>query len=112
MITQSTSKNDILLSGLLTSAAALMTFLFLAIGHHLPPDQGELGVVFPPWTSEAEAVSAIVEAGGALAGGTRVSNIIVAVASDPGFAQRVRDNGAWLTTAARGLCGQIEGEQA
>jgi len=94
------------------SAATLMTFLFMAIGHHLPPEKGELGVVFPPWTSESEAISAILDAGGLLAGGTRFSNIIVAVAPDAEFAERVRHHGAWLTTAARGLCEPIGGMEA
>lgn len=108
MISQSTSNKDNLLSGLLASSATLMTVLILALGHHLPPAKGELGVIFPPWMGEAEAISAIVDAGGALAGGTRFSNIIIAIAFDADFARRVRANGAWLTTAAQGLCAPLK----
>lgn len=91
------------------SAATGLTLGALVVGYHLPPERGELGVVFPPWMSEAQSVSAILDAGGRLAGGTRFSNIIVAVAPDAAFAARVRQNGAWFTTSARGLCTPITG---
>jgi hypothetical protein len=100
------------LAGGLTSLAALLTFLALVIGYHLPPDTGELGVVFPPWFDEPSAVSAIISAGGTLAGGTRFPNILIAVAPDPGFSNRVAEYGALLTTSARGLCAPLEGLKA
>lgn len=112
MTPKSTSKTATMLLGLMLSAATLMTALFMAVGHYLPPEKGELGVVFPPWVSEAEAISAIIDAGGSLAGGTRFSNIIVAVAPDAQFTERVRRNGAWLTTAATGLCASVGGLEA
>lgn len=112
MTPQSTSTTDQLLLGLMLTAATLMTFLFMAVGHYLPPEKGEMGVVFPPWVTEAEAISAVIDAGGSLAGGTKFSNIIVAVAPDPEFAERVREHGAWLITAATGLCASTGGMEA
>jgi hypothetical protein len=83
----------------------------LFAGYHLPPERGELGVVFPPWMDEAASMTAVINAGGSIAAGTRFSNIVVAFASDPGFSARVREHGAWLTTAARGLCAPLDGVQ-
>lgn len=102
---------DQLLAMLMFSAATLMTTALLVAGYHLPPESGELGVVFPPWMEESEIAASIILSGGFLAGGTRFSNIYVAVAPDAGFADRVRQNGAWLTTAARGLCAPVGATQ-
>jgi hypothetical protein len=81
---------------------------FLAF--YAPPPTGELGVVFAPWVSEAEAVSAVIAAGGRLVNASRLSNVLVAYAPDGGFDARVRAQGAWFTVAARGLCAPLEGE--
>ncbi|MBJ7579441.1 hypothetical protein JHC09_16320 [Devosia sp. MC532] len=99
-------------AGVLAFATALLTLVTLVIGYHLPPETGEVGVIFPPWFDEPAAVSAIISAGGTLAGGTRFSNILVAVAPDPDFATRVIKYGALLITSARGLCAPIEGLEA
>lgn len=96
-------------ASVLTLVVGMMTFTALVIGYHLPPKSGELGVVFPPWFDEPTAVAAIISAGGTLAGGTRFSNILIAVAPDPGFSDRVSEYGALLTTSARGLCAPLEG---
>jgi hypothetical protein len=78
---------------------------------YAPPPTGELGVVFAPWVSEVEAVAAVAAAGGRLGNPSRLPNVLVAYAADPGFDARVRSRGAWFTVAARGLCGPVEGEQ-
>jgi hypothetical protein len=78
---------------------------------YAPPPQGELGVVFAPWISEVEAVNAVVAAGGRLVNGSRLPNVLVAYAADPGFEARVKQYGAWFTVAARGLCGPVEGDE-
>ena len=92
----------------LVLATAILTFAALAVGYHLPPQRGEMGVVFPPWIAEAEALSAVIDAGGRIAGTGRFPNIVVAYAPDDGFAQRVTERGALFVAAARGLCGPIE----
>lgn len=107
-----TEVDDTRIASALASLAALLTVLALVVGYHLPPERGELGVVFPPWFDEPTAVSAIISAGGTLAGGTRFSNILVAVAPDPGFGQRVTEYGALFITSARGLCAPLEGLNA
>lgn len=73
--------------------------------YHLPPETGEMGVVFAPWTSEAEALRAVTAAGGGLVNSSRLPNVLIAYAFDDAFATRVRARGAWFTVAARGLCG-------
>ena len=105
-------ENDSRIASVMVIATALITFTALVVGYHLPPKTGELGVVFPPWVDEPTAISAIISAGGKLAGGTRFSNILIAVAPDPEFANRVKQNGALLTTSARGLCAPLEGLDA
>ena len=42
MTPKSTSKTETMLLGLMLSAATLMTALFMAVGHYLPPEKGEL----------------------------------------------------------------------
>jgi hypothetical protein len=85
-------------------AAAIFTFAALAIGYHLPPQKGEMGVVFAPWVDQVDAIRAIVDAGGRIAATGRFPNIVIAYASDEAFTQRVTAQGAWFVAAARGLC--------
>jgi hypothetical protein len=95
--------------GMIAFLPALLVTLFTALcgmaALYAPPPTGQMGVVFPPWTSEAGAIRAVTAAGGTLANGSRFSNIIVAYASDPAFSARVRSEGAWFTVSATGLCG-------
>jgi hypothetical protein len=91
--------------------ALLIAFIAFAAGFaafYAPPRIGEMGVVFAPWTSEAEAIGAVVAAGGRLVNSSRLSNVLVAYAFDEAFEARVRERGAWFTVAARGLCGPAE----
>lgn len=104
-------QRDGIIGAVMVSGAALLTLTMLFAGYYLPPEKGELGVVFPPWMDEAASMTAVIRAGGSIAAATRFSNIIIAVAPDTGFSHRVREQGAWLTTAARGLCTPLEGEQ-
>ena len=78
--------------------------IFVGAVMHAPPPTGEMGVVFAPWISQAEAAGAIVAAGGQLVDSARLSNVMIAYGPDPAFAERVRERGAWFTVAARGLC--------
>lgn len=69
---------------------------------------GEVGVVFPPWASQAQVHAAVIRAGGRIAGSSRWPNAIVAYVSDPGFYARVRNQGAWFAVAASALCAPPE----
>ncbi len=83
---------------------ALATIAAAAVAYHAPPQTGEMGVVFAPWTSEAEALGAVIAAGGRLVNSSRLPNVLIAYAFDDTFEARVRERGAWFTVAARGLC--------
>ena len=85
-------------------AIGLVSGVALLIAYHLPPERGEIGVIFPPWTAQTEALGAIVAAGGSIVSTGRFSNIVIAFSHEEGFSQRVTGFGAWFTTAARGLC--------
>jgi hypothetical protein len=90
-----------------------IAFVAMAAGFaafYAPPRTGEMGVVFAPWTTEVEAIGAVIAAGGSLVNSSRLPNVLVAYAPDGAFEARVREQGAWFTVAARGLCGPIEGE--
>ena len=69
-----------------------------------PPQTGEMGVVFAPWVSQAEAMGAIVAAGGRIVDASRLNNVVIAYGLDETFQDKVRDHGAWFTVAATGLC--------
>ncbi len=87
-------------------ALLLSAFVLVVAGMaaYAPPARGEMAVVFPPGTSEQSAYGAIRAAGGSFVGPTHFDNIVVAYASDTGFADRVRATGALLLLAAHGLC--------
>lgn len=54
-------------------------------------------VVFPPWTSQADAFARIGASGGALVSAGTIPFVAVATASEPAaFARAVRAAGAWL----------------
>jgi len=83
---------------------AVLTLLFGAWALHAPPQTGEVGVVFAPWTDQGAAIAAIVAAGGRVVDAGRLPNVMIAYAADDGFDERVREKGAWFTAAANGLC--------
>ena len=68
------------------------------------PPQGEMAVVFPPFTSEQQAWAAIRAAGGLMVGPTRISNVVVVFAPSEGFQAAARSQGALLFLKAEGLC--------
>lgn len=86
---------------------AVMSFGAGAAAFYAPPATGEMAVVFAPWVDQPTAFGVITAAGGRLAGSTRLGNIIVAYASDPGFADRARAEGALFMLSATALCGTI-----
>src|SRR5687768_11479580 len=100
---------DAWLAGALLVLIALFSLMALLTAYYLPPRQGEIGVVFPPWTEQRDAFGAVVAAGGSIAGTGRFSNIVVAFANDADFTRRILANGAWMVTAARGLCAPQQG---
>lgn len=85
-------------------AIAAIAFLIGAVAEYAPPATGEMAVVFLPGTDEATAYGAILAAGGRFVAPTHLSNIVVAYALDPGFQDRIRQSGGFLTLAAKGLC--------
>lgn len=95
---------DAWLAGILLSLIALFSLTALMAAYYLPPQQGEVGVIFPPWVEQRDAFGAVVAAGGSIAGTGRFSNIVVAFAQNADFTRRILANGAWMVTAARGLC--------
>lgn len=98
-------RRDSQIGQLLPAAAVAVFTIFIAFAAvHAPPKQGEMGVVFAPWTSQAEIMGAVVAAGGRIVDTSRLPNVIVAYGLDEGFTARVRDQGAWFTLAAIGLC--------
>lgn len=70
------------------------------------PDEGEMAVIFPPFTSEADAWDRVHKAGGYVVGPTNFSNIVVVFADDTEFKDRVGQYGALWFTAATGLCAE------
>ena len=82
------------------------------VGFYAPPPTGEMAVVFAPGTSPATAFYAVVGAGGRFVAPTRLDNIVIAYADQPGFAARVRAFGGLFTLAAHGLCGPVPSTQS
>lgn len=91
-------------------ALALAGFALVggAAALHMPPETGEMGVIFAPWTGQGEALSAVIAAGGRVVDAGRFPNIMIAYGADPDFASRIRAEGAWLVLAATGLCAPAE----
>lgn len=86
------------------AAIALVVLVFGSLAAYVPPDTGEMAVVFAPGTSQAAALAAITAAGGRWVSGSRFGNIVIAYAMDAGFKGRVARYGGLFTIAASGLC--------
>jgi len=84
-------------------AVLLISFTTVAAA----PEQGEMAVVFPPFTSEQAAWTAILQAGAFVVAPTRLSNIVVIYAPSADFQQRARAEGALLFVKAEGLCAPL-----
>lgn len=95
---------------------ALLLAGFVAIAStvaiYAAPAKGEMGVVFPIGTDERTAYALVLESGGQFVGPSLLGNVVVAFASDEGFAERVRKAGALFVMAAYGLCRQPPAEYA
>lgn len=83
---------------------AIFTSVIAFAAFHAPPQAGEMGVVFAPWMSQAEVMGAVVAAGGRIVDSSRLPNVVIAYGLDDAFQVRVREQGAWFTVAAVGLC--------
>ena len=85
-------------------AMAALTAAGGLAAQYIPPTNGQMAVVFPPFTDELTAWQRVTDAGGQIVAPSHLSNIVVAYAPDTGFAGRVRSTGALFTLAATGLC--------
>lgn len=84
-------------SFILVACAAMALVLWVSQG-----DAGEDGlliVVFPPSASQQQIMEAVVAADGAFVRSSLPETIVVAHSSAPGFADRLKEQGAWLTYA-------------
>lgn len=89
----------------LLPTAAFAVFATIALASPLQaPRQGQMAVVFPPFTSEQTAWALIRAAGGAFVAPTKIPNIVIAYGPDQNFQTRLRGLGAWFFVAAEGLC--------
>lgn len=86
------------------AAIAIVVLVFGSLAAYVPPDTGEMAVVFAPGTDQASALAAITAAGGRWVSGSRFGNIVIAYAMDAGFKGRVARYGGLFTIAASGLC--------
>jgi hypothetical protein len=93
-------------------AIAMLSLGAGAATYYAPPETGEMAVVFGPGAAEASVFEAIRAAGGRFAGSTRLGNIAVAYADDPGFAGRIRERGALLILSAAALCGTAPADES
>lgn len=85
----------------------LITCVALIVSSYWPPEQGEMAVVLAPGASEQQVYAAILAAGGRFVAPSRFANIAIAYASDAGFQQRVRGEGALFAVRATGLCAPV-----
>jgi hypothetical protein len=83
---------------------AILALAFNFVILHPQSAQGEVGLVFAPWISEADIHAAIGTAGGHFVNASRLPNVVVAYAPDESFHTKVRAQGAWLSISANGLC--------
>ena len=88
-----------LLAAVLFAWAGLVALVVRAAD--LPPKAaGTMVAVFPPGFDEADALAAVVRADGLPVRTTWLGNVWVVHGPAPGFAGRVREEGAWLALAA------------
>lgn len=62
-------------------------------------DDGLLIAIFPPTASEQQIMEAVVAADGSFVRSSLPQTIVVAHSETPGFARRLKAQGAWLTYA-------------
>lgn len=91
------SNSTLIGSFILIAFAAMALVLWASQG-----DAGEDGLliaVFPPTASERTIMQAVVAADGTFVRASLPESIVVAHSSEPGFADRLKAQGAWLTYA-------------
>jgi hypothetical protein len=86
--------------------AVLFAVIVIAIAGPaaLTTPQGEMAVVFPPFTDETTAWALVRAAGGMIVAPTFLDNVVIAYAVDDGFQSRIRQSGALFLFAASALC--------
>jgi len=78
------------------------------IGYMQPPEEGEMAVIFPPWTSHNVVVQTIVQSGAQLVSPSRLPNVFVVQVQSEDHKRSLYEHGAWFFAAATGLCGPLE----
>ncbi|MEM6381250.1 MAG: hypothetical protein AAF739_01130 [Pseudomonadota bacterium] len=97
-----------LVSGFVAAAIVSMAFvLWFAQGD--ANEDGLVLAVFPPMTSEATIMRSIALADGTYVRASLPASIIIAHSSHPGFADRLKSNGAWLTYSEAPFGDQLAG---
>ncbi len=66
-----------------------------------------VAVVFAPWVAAGDAMAAASDAGGRILQAGRLSNIVVVLPDDAGYAARASKRGAWLVADAATLTGCV-----
>jgi hypothetical protein len=95
---------DIALAILFSLVAAMMGL----VGYLQPPSNGEMAVIFPPWTDDNQIVHAIILSGAKIVGPARAAGVFVVVIDNEDQQEKLKQSGALLFAAARGICGPIE----
>ncbi len=85
-----------LIAGFLLVAVSAMVLVLWASQSDANED-GLMIAVFPPTANERTIMTAVVDAGGTYVRASLPETIIVAHSAEPGFAERLRAQGAWLT---------------
>ena len=89
------STSSLILGFVLAACAAMALVLWTAQGD--TNEDGLLIAVFPPAASERTIMTAIAQADGSFVRASLPRNVVIAHSATPGFAQRLKANGAWLT---------------
>ncbi len=85
---------------LLSAAAALLFGLLLVAADQPEGTSGDLAVVFPPGTSEAEALTAVAGSDGVIRRRGPLGPVWQVTSATEGFAGRLRERGALLVLPA------------
>lgn len=86
--------------GLLSAGAALLVVVLLIAADQPEGTSGDLAVVFPPGTGEAEALAAVVDSDGVIRRRGPLGPVWQVTSTADGFAGRLRERGALLVLPA------------
>jgi hypothetical protein len=89
------STSTLISSFLLIAVAAMALVLWVAQGE--VNEDGLVIAVFPPTANERTIMQAVVEANGTFVRASLPETIVIAHSTQPGFADRLKAQGAWLT---------------